>query len=462
MMWPRSASGHTSADADSSGAEPHRDRLSSEMIGVRWRAGHALMVRLVVLQFVVLQLVATVTQPHVYHSNGNDLRLYYNVGLWVREGRLPYRDFQLEYPPLSVIAFIGPHLLFEKPPSYDGFVFLFLLQAGLLTTTIALLLVWLAQHWQPQRPLPPVLLAFVLMLGITAPVLPWRFDLLPALLSLLAVVAVIAGRPALAGVAIGLGIAAKLYPVVLLPILFLYYLVQKQYRLLVSLLVSSMAVVIASLAPFLRGNLETVFSFLIYHQLRGLQLESVPAGVIMLSHVLGKTKVPLKFNYGALHLNAPIASATLAWWTFVPAVAFGLLFGACLFSFQYEWRERGAISTGGLLRFVMTTLLVFIATNKVFSPQYLAWLIPFVPLLRGPQVAVAAAIGAVTMYLFPFNYADLMDMKLHSVVLLNIRNILVITLAGWLLAEQLSPLRDAWRRGLPTGRRRPPGAPTHG
>ena len=94
---------------------------------------------------------------------------------------------------------------------------------------------------------------------------------------------------------------------------------------------------------------------------------------------------------------------------------------------------------------VRSALLAFIVTNKVFSAQYIIWLLPFAPLLRPRQAGLAAAVFVLTLIIFPFDYADLLAMRVVPVLLLNLRNVLAVALLSWLLVEYLpAPVRCRW------------------
>jgi hypothetical protein len=77
-----------------------------------------------------------------------------------------------------------------------------------------------------------------------------------------------------------------------------------------------------------------------------------------------------------------------------------------------------------------------ILTNKVLSPQYLAWLTPLVPLLSGrARSAVWVSfffVGWMTWYIYPAHYADLVNLGQVPIALLFLRNILLLLMVVWL------------------------------
>jgi hypothetical protein len=99
-----------------------------------------------------------------------------------------------------------------------------------------------------------------------------------------------------------------------------------------------------------------------------------------------------------------------------------------------------AVSTATLL--VLTCALL---GSKVLSPQYLIWLLPFVPLvspaLRRSVWPLFMLIGILTYYIFPTGYHLLIYQDDGFIILmLVIRNALLGVLA-WLLARELGRAR---------------------
>jgi hypothetical protein len=167
--------------------------------------------------------------------------------------------------------------------------------------------------------------------------------------------------------------------------------------------------------------------------------------VIVLAHVLGMTPARLEFNYGALHVAAPLAGAVLGWLPFAVIVIFGAVLVGGLARFREEHAADGRVTNASLVAYSVAALLAFIITNKVFSPQYIIWLLPFAPLLRLRQASALLAICALTIVLFPFNYDHLLGMELLPVLLLNLRNLLTVALLGWLLVDHAP---SSWRAAL--------------
>jgi hypothetical protein len=294
--------------------------------------------------------------------------------------------------------------------------------------------------WQPSRKTTSPLVLFALLVAVSAPLAPWRYDLFPALLTLLALLCVLAGLPLLAGIWLGLGVAAKLYPIVLMPIFGAYYLAGSNRLALLRLMLGSIGATALTLLPFVLADPATMFAFLRYHEMRGLQIESLPAGAILLAHTLGVAEARLAFNYGALHLASPLADAALKWLPLAFVGLFGLVLASALARFREERLLYGTISHASMVAYVVAGLLAFMLTNKVFSPQYIIWLLPFAPLLPWRQGSLLVAIYVITIAIFPFDYADLLALHTFPVLLLNVRNLLVIGLLIWLVAERLPVL----------------------
>ena len=78
-------------------------------------------------------------------------------------------------------------------------------------------------------------------------------------------------------------------------------------------------------------------------------------------------------------------------------------------------------------------------TNKVLSPQFVIWLLPFVALLPLSQYGLGLAATALTIVIFPFSYDGLVRLETPIVLLLNLRNLVLVGLTASVL-WRLRPL----------------------
>jgi hypothetical protein len=387
--------------------------------------------------------IAALIWPIVEHWQG-DVKLYFNYSLELAQGKLPYRDVRLEYPPLAIVPFVVPRLLaLGQMLSEDQYRWLFLAQNAVYCAFIAWGITLVYRRVTFEHSLATALLIYAALLVVFSAVLPWRYDIFPAFLTALALFAVVDERPVLAGVWLGLGIAAKLYPVVLVPICGLYYLAWRQWQPLARLSLGCGIALIVSIVPFWLIGSEGLLAFLRYHGLRGIQVESVSGGVIMLLQVLGAAEVSTTFNYGALHLVSPIADAVVGWHTPMFILAYLVLMLIAYRGFRTDVATLGSPSGIRLVTYSVAALLVFIVTNKVFSPQYLVWLLPFVPLLRPRHALVLFGVFVATTVIFPFWYEALLRFETVPVLLLNVRNFATVGLIIWLLIDVLRPAQAA-------------------
>ncbi|MBR8837180.1 MAG: DUF2029 domain-containing protein [Stigonema ocellatum SAG 48.90 = DSM 106950] len=396
------------------------------------------LIYLLALMCLALVFVTFVIWRKRFSCQIQDLDVYYKYSLQLMQGHLPYRDFALEYPPLALLAMILPRLVsFGQALSFRSYIGLFLLENVVFCILMALLLLKIISHWQPKSYSRWTMPAYVLLVVCCSPLLLWRYDIFPALLTQMALLSLLIGRPTRAGIWLGFGIAAKLYPIFILPIFSIYYLASRQYRGLRRLLMGTVGATCLTLLPFALVAGGQMLSFLRYHQLRGIQIESTASGAILLAQSLGLTKVSTVFNYGSRNIQSPLADSIVRWLPLIFILAFVGVIASCLSCFRFEYGTSGIISSKSLVGYIIATLLVFIAFGKVFSPQYLIWLLPFAPLLRLGQIGLAIAIFTTTMIIFPGYYNYLKDMQPLFVLLLNLRNMMVILLLIWLLGEHL-------------------------
>jgi hypothetical protein len=179
----------------------------------------------------------------------------------------------------------------------------------------------------------------------------------------------------------------------------------------------------------------SAFAFLDYQVGRGLQIESIGGGLAVLAGLVAGDAPRLSFGFSAVQVEGPLARTLLA---ILPATTMAL-FG--LLAWRGWRRVRGEeatsrsdeVSASTLVGVAFASLLVLLVSSKVYSIQYVVWIVPFIALLRGWSFWLGAIVVAMTMPIHPVLYADLIEQQALPILVLNLRNALVVGLTGWLL-----------------------------
>mgnify|MGYP001074078273 CR=1 FL=1 len=389
---------------------------------------------IVAIQVVGLLIVGLLTILKMVGTH--DLNIYYRSSLYLLEGKLPYRDFDLEYPPLALLPFVLPIIIgLGLAKNYYIYAFLFLLENILFSTINILLLLRVVSVRDSQRQRIKVLVFYTLFAFIISPFLLWRYDLFPTVLTLIALVAVLSNRPTLAGISLGLGVAAKLYPLVLLPVFTLYFFTKKSYRAILNIWLGTLGAVFLSFLPFLLTTKDKLFSFLSYHEERGLQIESLPAGIISLVHKWGLIELKTVAGYGSRNIVSPVDDIVLAVLPLLLIILYILMLVSCWYRFREERLKSELMKVDSLVAYTLLSLLIFIITNKVFSPQYIVWIIPFAALLK-PRHAILMLAVCITTYIMA-SVGSFRQLDYVKILWLNLRNILILGFSIWIFLDYL-------------------------
>jgi hypothetical protein len=352
-----------------------------------------------------------------------DIQEYFLYAQRTFEGQVPYRDFSLEYPPgaLPVLLAPGP----ADQGYYDRFrVLMLALGAAAIAFLVALL--FLAGAGAAELAagvLVPATLSFTLNPSLVVQ----RYDLWPAVLVLLALLALLRGRRALGLVALGIGAAAKLYPLALVPLAILTRRGRAHVRRDLAIVAGAalaLAVPFAIVAPRGIGHV----GWLLVR--RPLHVESLGGSILLAAHQLGVYKPTTYLSIGhSWDLAGPAAKAV--------ALAGSLVEGGALVAVWFLF-ARGPRGPRELLLAVAAAVVGFVAFGKVFSPQYMVWVAAAVPLALGRvrPYALTATLAALllTLYVYDWGYFDLLRGGIVSWVMLA-RNLILVGLFCALLFE---------------------------
>jgi hypothetical protein len=297
--------------------------------------------------------------------------------------------------------------------------------------------------------------AALLAIGISPLVLgslfDTRFDLWPTLLAVAALAALVRDRPIVSGVLLGLGFAAKLWPAVLVPLAVVHLWRCRGRSSALAHVAAFVGVSAACFLPFAvlaPDGLRAMFS----DQLnRPLQVESLGAALLMAAEHLGLHPLSTIDSHGAQALSghgAGLAADLSTVFEVAAVVAIWIVFAL----------RRNADGEATLLA-AAAVLAAVVAFDRVLSPQYLIWLVPFILLVRGTRGVVAGGLLLLALGLtqtwFPWHYWSLaLDHAAPWSWYLLARDLALVAIAGVLVLE-LSLARDseARRAGWPAARR---------
>ena len=352
----------------------------------------------------------------------------------IYSGEVPYRDFLVEYPPLALPSLVLPRLLLGAGSTPGGYQTVFSLFSLALALGTGLAVAWLVRRGWSARSLPDSMLAFAGLALALGPVIVWRYDILPTFLATLALVAVALNRPPWAGALLGFGTAAKLFPAFLIPPLVVFYLTRRRRWATTAGLVLGFAAAfgaIIGVAYLIAG--PNVLEFLSYQDDRGVEVESIMGGVVLLADIVANTGADVSVGFGSWQVASPlIRTFELPRQAIEAAMLFGLVGGASV-AMARDLRAADRVSARTLVTYAAATILLVMLANKVLSPQYLVWLLPFGALLPRWQSMWMLGTCVLTTLIYPLNFSSLVGLDPLMIAILNVRNVMLVALFVWLV-----------------------------
>lgn len=299
----------------------------------------------------------------------------------IAAGERPYRDHDLEYPPLSIPVLVAPALVSDSLSGYtEAFQWEMI---GFDLAIVVLLALALPGGWvRIGGALAVYTAGVVAMSGIVlghsdleaSPLALARFDLAPAFCVLAAVLARERGRSALWSALLSLGVAVKAFPVAIFPALL------RDERRPGRVAVAALAVLAVAAAIVLAYG-DGFGAAIGYHTDRGLQIEAVAATPL---EIAGINDPSVAATYGSGSFNFTGAGADEA--RAISIVLLVAFYGAVLWA--------GVRAGTPNLRLATALLAVVTVLAPVLSPQFLFWLLPLSAAAYGlgpPNLVLVAA-----------------------------------------------------------------------
>jgi Glycosyltransferase family 87 len=324
----------------------------------------------------------------------SDVPVYAHWADLVRSGAVPYRDFRFDYPPAALPVLVLPaYLTWSYATSFAvlmgvcGAACIAAAASALRTVGATAERTWVA------------LLAIGVSPLVLGSLFDTRLDLWPTLLAIGALAAVVRDRPVLSGVLLGLGFAAKLWPGVLLPIAAAHLWRRRGRAGALALVAAFVVVGAACFLPFAIIGPDGLRAMLADQLDRPLQVESLGAAVLLAAQHFGMRPLATVTSHGAQALSGRGAG--------VAADLSTVLEVAAVVWIWIVFARRRTTGETTLLA-AAAAVCALVAFDRVLSPQYLIWLVPFVPLVRGGRGILAGGLLLLALGLtqtwFPWHY----------------------------------------------------------
>lgn len=378
-------------------------------------------IALVVAAFLLTRGVAgyVADHPQIYGSNRadgtGDVQRYDELSWEMRHDNLsPYGEtLQMEYPPGAIPIMMVPRYVRAVSYRTEFVIFMVLFDAlglyGLVRIGRRTGSWWGAATW-------------FLLVPALGPVTYTRFDMVVAVIFVWILERALASRWGHVGVLIAAGTAVKLVPVLLLPLLF-FVAPRDRRRLLVGSFAGVLALAVLPFVNVLPGLYHSVIG---YHTERGVQAESLWGAALLGARWLSAYPVAVVASHRAWDAVGPSSDL-------LKTISNGLSLAVVGLAVALAWRMRiGDLRRLSLLAFGVMSLLV--GVGRVYSPQYIMWLIALgaaamamAPRRATPAVAVLAVTTGLAHLEFPVWFWDaLFYNKGGALVVLLVRDVLTV------------------------------------
>lgn len=357
----------------------------------------------------------------------------------------------MEYPPFALVFMAIPGIFADQPWTYN----IVYVAEMLVFVVIGLFLVSRAAG-NFGRDRKKAMLLYTVLIMLMFEFVVDRYDIVPMVFVLGALVMFSEKRYEWAFLLLAFGTLAKLYPAILFPLFLIYMIGRGRTSEAVRGAAVFILTGIAVMGMFWLIDPEVATSFLGYHTDRPLQLESVAASILYPLSMAGLFDAQIQLfvdnSFGSDNLIGPVPDAVagaLLPMMFICIVLFYILFAT-------SHLREGGIGLHALNLGIMIVLLLFMLVNKVFSAQYLIWIIPSVVMLYilSPDEGSSRTIARLTiltliltqlMFAYNAGYCG-GDIGSAGMALILVRNVVAL-----LILYMAMKVFDTVRRGQENG-----------
>jgi hypothetical protein len=369
----------------------------------------------------------------IYFAKWADVDHYFTYASYVVEGLVPYRDFDFEYPPLSLLFMVIPRLFTSD---HDTYCIIQTFQAFIFFAIGVYYVSKIAEMNKTHNGRLLFLLLITLLMANMFVIA--RNDIYPTVFCIMSFYYFFQKKYTASWIFISLGVMTKIFPLFIAPVLFIPLLLKKDHIAVIKGIIICVSTCLLISLPFIILDPSTAFSYLFYHLDRGLQIESVASSFIMFFNIFDPGIISVGFSYGSHNLVGELPDAVSYMLGYVMPIALLVFFIWALmriYRMRSDWDSMHVHRIAAVVGLEM--IIIFIMFNKVFSAQYIIWVLMLLTItqfycfntkIRNELIALAFFYGVFSMINGDFTYDYLVELNNGAVLVVFIRNILHIAL----------------------------------
>ncbi len=367
----------------------------------------------------------------------SDIGIYFIHSLELKSGLIPYAQFPLEYPPLSLVPIYFTQIIFPT----ENIIEYAATFATLLFVTDYLCLETCRYYCKNRLKMDEEGIAYMSFLYALFGLLMFkllyhRLDLIVALSFSLSLILFHAASPRLKssfGLNAFLGFFYKIIPAMTMPIAIIF-----KARDISEIIKNSAIFFLSLVCGIWLIEIYTNHQFItnmLFHERRGIQIESIFGSFFMFKNMLIEEKFLITTSFGSSNINASHQVEMIA--KFLGH--FALL---CFYISLFFFFRKKKISEENFLDATLITILLFLSLQRVLSPQFFIWLIP----IGAIWLAKNRSAGFLFVFLFLFfstwaifsiDYYALTNQEPILITTLFLRNLTLIILTIFLIKKFL-------------------------
>jgi len=327
----------------------------------------------ILVPILLFDAVVTVLAVIMIYPDDDVCHYYHNISDLVDNHLVPYKDYVFEYPPFTLIVFLIPKLLSWN---LDSFRFSFCIFAALFYCLFAHFTIKLTDRFGIRR---FYAMAFILlMILFSHEFAVARNDIFAVALVTVSMYLFLEKRYNASACVLALAAMIKIYPVILVPVFAMVLMSRRELRQSFIFIIVAAAVCLLTEIPFLISDPGTAFAYLTYHSDRGLQVEGVVSSFILIADMFVPIVDSISVTFGSSALNGAVPDAIAGCLGIIQVIAVAAVMAWMLYRII---RNSTCDRFRCLAMMSLITIMVFILFSKVYSAQYMLWMLALIPFL---------------------------------------------------------------------------------